>query len=235
MIRLYVGVENVVRSRRGALEPRRAGDAAVAEALDACREAGIFVCYNLLVFEPDATLADVRENIAFIRSHAGPPGELLPRRALLRHAAARATLAARRQPRRQLPRLELPHRRRRAPSCCSASASAAFRERNFEPDGVANRYMGTRLLDASCSSTSTPDRARARRAAGGAPRTLTRAIALETADFLEQAIDARGERRTSPTAIASSARRRCSACASRRRTACGSTKSTCSSPTWTRS
>jgi len=53
-VRLYVGVENT--SEGGSVHLNRRVDVEqVGRALDACRDAGIFTCYNLLLFEPQAT------------------------------------------------------------------------------------------------------------------------------------------------------------------------------------
>ncbi|MEI8258889.1 MAG: radical SAM protein, partial [Deltaproteobacteria bacterium] len=184
VIRLYVGVENA--SGAGAEHLNRGAQAKhIHEALEACREAGIFVCYNLLVFEPDATIDDVRTNIAFIRAHANHPMNF-----------------CRAEPYHGTPL----HRRLERDSNLGGSylgwnyrigdtrtemlfriSSAVFRQRNFDPDGVANRYMGLgysmKLLEVFHEGPREVFDSLQRRASD-----LTRGIAMETADFLEEAV-----------------------------------------------
>jgi radical SAM superfamily enzyme YgiQ (UPF0313 family) len=183
VVRLYVGVENV--SKGGAAHLNRGVQhAAVRAALRACEEANIFSCYNLLLFEPDATIADVRENIAFIREHAVHPinfcrAEPYYGTPLQLSLAERGNLGGSYlgwNYRVSDPRTELLFR----------ISAAAFRERNFKCDGVANRYMGIgysiQLLEHFYSDPQGKV-ARLRERADA----LTRAISLDTADFLERA------------------------------------------------
>lgn len=183
VIRLYVGVENGSEAggehlRRGTQQHHVRG------ALAACREAGIFVCYNLLIFEPDATVADIRENVRFIVDHADHPVNFC--RAEPYFGTALHVELAERQDlggsylgfnyRINDDRTEVLFR----------ICSAAFRERNFAPNGVANRYMGLgyaanvlrRFYDTNGNTASISRRA----------RELTRAISLDTAEYLERAI-----------------------------------------------
>jgi anaerobic magnesium-protoporphyrin IX monomethyl ester cyclase len=72
LMRLYVGIENwsapgLEHLGRG-VEPRVAADA-----LEACRAAGVYGCYNLLLFEPDATLEDVERNLEGMERFADVP------------------------------------------------------------------------------------------------------------------------------------------------------------------
>src|SRR5664280_1694723 len=72
VVRMFVGVEN--GSQRGLDHlGRRMTIEDIEQALGAFEAAGIYVCYNLLLFEPDGVLDDVRENIAFMRKHANIP------------------------------------------------------------------------------------------------------------------------------------------------------------------
>jgi radical SAM superfamily enzyme YgiQ (UPF0313 family) len=184
VIRLYVGVENASSSGAEHLG-RGEQHLAIGAALDACRENGIFTCYNLLIFEPDATIEDVEANLAFIRAYPNHPvnfcraepyygtplqAELLARGILggsylgfdYRIADDRAELLFR-------------------------ITAAAFRERNFRPDGVANRTMGLgynmRVLERFYDDEG-GDRARLSRRV----HALTRDITADTASFLERAI-----------------------------------------------
>ncbi len=66
VLRMYVGIEN--GSQNGLNHLGR--DTTVAkcrESLRLLREAGIYACFNVLLFEPDTTLQDVSDNIAFLR------------------------------------------------------------------------------------------------------------------------------------------------------------------------
>ena len=185
VIRLYVGVENA--SQRGADHlNRRVSVASMGQALEACSDAGITPCYNLLIFEPETRLDDVAENIAFMRRFAEHPVNFC----------------------RAEPYLGTPlHRQLAKTGSLSGSflgwdyrladdraellfriSSAAFRERNFASDGVANRYRG---LNYSCGVLDwfyrvgdiRKERLRER------ARELTKNISLDTAELLEQALD----------------------------------------------
>lgn len=184
VIRLYVGVENA--SARGAAHLRRSAQTArVQQALAACRSAGIFVCYNLLVFEPETRLEDVRENVAFMRQHASLPVNFC--RAEPYHATPLHRSLEARQAlggsflgwnyRIEDDRAELLFR----------ICSAAFRERNFDPEGVANRTMGlgyaVRILETFYREIGGERAAIGRRAAA-----LTESISRETAALLEEAL-----------------------------------------------
>ncbi len=184
LLRLYVGVENA--SEHGAGDLNRGTQwKAVDAALDACREAGIFVCYNLLVFEPRSTLADVRENVRFMRAHAEHPvnfcrAEPYHGTPLQLDLRTRGTLSGSHlgwDYRLDDPRVEALFR----------VTSAAFRQRNFDPDGVANRYMGLgysmKILEFFYDDPEGRLPALDRRA-----RALTRGIVAETADFLDEAL-----------------------------------------------
>ncbi|MEZ4444693.1 MAG: radical SAM protein [Polyangiaceae bacterium] len=183
VIRLYVGVEN--GSEDGGDHLRRGTQQAhVREAMKACREAGIFVCYNLLVFEPGATVADVRDNVQFIREHADHPVNFC--RAEPYFGTALHLELNRDQDlggsylgynyRIDDDRAELLYR----------ICAAAFQERNFAPRGVANRYMGlgyaANVLRRFCDRDGDSEVLQRR------ATLLTRAISRDTADYLEKAI-----------------------------------------------
>lgn len=184
VVRLYVGVENA--SESGAVHLMRGTPAREAQrALTACREAGIFVCYNLLIFEPDSRTDHIHENIAFIRRHPHYPVNFCRAEPYfgtpLHHA-----LDARNQLsgsylgfdyRIDDDRSELLFR----------ICAAAFRQRNFAPDGIANRYMGAgyaaKLLEQFHPERPVEVREMLERADD-----VTRGISLETARFLEEAV-----------------------------------------------
>lgn len=185
VIRLYVGVENA--SEMGALHLNRARQTEhVDAALAACREAGIFVCYNLLIFEPDAKLEDIAANIAFIRGHADHPvnfcraepyaGTPLAQKLADRGALTGSYLGY--DYRITDDRTELLFR----------ICAAAFRQRNFDPSGVANRYMGLGYSQVVLEHFYPELGAARHESLRRACRALTRGIALETADFLEEAL-----------------------------------------------
>ncbi len=185
VVRLYVGVENVARAGSEHLN-RGVQHRAVARALEACEQAGIFACYNLLVFEPEATLAHVRENIAFMRAHPGQPVNFCraepyygtPLQLGLAEAGKIGGSYLGWNYRIDDARTEL----------CFRIASAAFRERNYRCDGVANRYMGVGYA-AKLVEHFHPDRAGAHRRLLERAESLTRAITLDTAALLEKAVD----------------------------------------------
>jgi anaerobic magnesium-protoporphyrin IX monomethyl ester cyclase len=184
VIRLYVGVENMSSDGSKHLNRRMQTDC-VRSALAACRQEGIFGCYNLLIFEPDAKLQDIEDNIAFIREHASHPvnfcrAEPYHGTPLQIEMASRNTLGGTYlgyDYRIEDDRTELLFR----------ICAAAFRERNFAASGVHNRYMGlgynAKLLEYFYRDT-TGHLAELMREC----ETLTRDIALETAGFLEEAL-----------------------------------------------
>lgn len=185
VVRLYVGVENVAEAGSDHLN-RGVQHRAVSEALDACDAAGIFACYNLLVFEPKATLAHLRENVAFMRAHPAQPvnfcrAEPYYGTPLQLGLAASDKLGGSYlgwNYRIEDPRTEL----------CFRIAAAAFRERNFRCDGVANRYMGVGYA-AKLVEHFHPDVGGAHRRLRERAESLTRAITLDTARLLEKAVD----------------------------------------------
>ncbi len=185
LIRLYVGVENV--SEPGAAHlGRDKQHRAVQQALDAAREAEIFACYNLLVFEPDSKLDDVRRNVEFIRRNAGIPvnfcrAEPYSGTPLWHRLAREGRLGGSYlgwDYRIEDDRSELLFR----------LCAAVFRERNFACDGVANRSMGlgysAKVLEQFYDDPNGRVPVLTRRA-----ESLTRDICRCTADFLEQAVD----------------------------------------------
>ncbi|MCZ7685873.1 MAG: radical SAM protein [Sandaracinaceae bacterium] len=197
VIRLYVGVENA--SQRGADHlGRRAQQACVADALEACRQAGIFVCYNLLLFEPDATLDDVRENVAFMRKNAQHPvnfcrAEPYVGTPLHADVAGRQALGG--------SYLGFNYRIEDDDTeLLFRICSAAFRQRNFDAEGVANRNMGLgyslKILEQFYE-----DRDGARVEIQRRTERATRTISLETAGFLADAIGIVERHRGDPDAI----------------------------------
>ena len=188
VIRLYVGVENA--SAEGAKHLNRGRQyLAVDTALDACHQAGIFVCYNLLVFEPYATLDDLGRNIQFIRDHAQHPINFC--RAEPYFGTPLHLDLANQQ---DLGGSYLGWNYRIADDQAEVlfrMCAAAFRPRNFDPEGVANRYMGlgyaANILEHFYEERN-GELARLRRRY----LALTEAISLDTAMHLERALDLAG-------------------------------------------
>ncbi len=183
VIRLYVGVENGAQTggdhlRRGTQQHHVRG------ALKACREAGIFNCYNLLIFEPKASMEHVRDNVQFIRDHADHPVNFC--RAEPYHGTPLHLEMSREQ---DLGGSYLGWNYRiedDATELMFRISAAVFRERNFAPRGVANRYMGigyaANVLKRFYGGEAADVLAvRARR--------LTRAISLDSAEHLERAME----------------------------------------------
>jgi radical SAM superfamily enzyme YgiQ (UPF0313 family) len=185
VVRMYVGIENA--SANGAAHLQRRTDVAtMAAALDAFAEAGIFTCYNLLVFEPETTLDDVARNIAFMREHATTPVNFCRAEPYLGTPMHRRLRAAGKLQggflggdyRIEDDRAELLFR----------IAASAFREHNFASEGVANRYMSlgysAKLLEVFYKDAGGRQATLMERA-----QELTRSITLDTADLLAQALD----------------------------------------------
>jgi anaerobic magnesium-protoporphyrin IX monomethyl ester cyclase len=184
VIRLYVGVENAAANGAQHLA-RGKQHTAIDGALEACRNAGIFACYNLLLFEPEASLDDIRENVEFMRSHADHPvnfcrAEPYSGTPLMRELAAQDGLSGSYlgySYRARDDRTELLFR----------ICSSAFRERNFRADGVANRIMSVgytlRVIE-RFHPDSVGRVLLARRASE-----LTRAITRDTSELLLEALE----------------------------------------------
>jgi radical SAM superfamily enzyme YgiQ (UPF0313 family) len=185
VVRMYVGIENA--SPDGAVHLHRGTDVAtMGAALNAFRQAGIFVCYNLLVFEPGATLEDVACNLAFIRAHAGTPVNFCRAEPYLGTPLHRRLAAAGKL---QGGFLGCDYRIAddRAELLFRICASA-FREHNFAAAGVANRYMSlgysAKLLEVFYGDNRGRQAVLMERA-----QEITCAITNETADLFEQALD----------------------------------------------
>ncbi len=72
VVRMYVGVEN--GSQNGLDHLGRDTDVATcALALERLRDAGVYACFNVLMFEPDTILQDVIDNVAFLRRFPDVP------------------------------------------------------------------------------------------------------------------------------------------------------------------
>jgi anaerobic magnesium-protoporphyrin IX monomethyl ester cyclase len=185
VIRMYVGIENA--SPKGATHlNRRTEVSTMAAAIEACADAGIYACYNLLIFEPESTLDDVAQNIAFMRKHASTPVNFCRAEPYLGTPMQRRLQAAGKlrggflgwDYRIEDDRTELLFR----------MAASAFREHNFASDGVANRYMSlgysAKVLDFFYKDDTGRKASLMERALE-----ITRSITLDTSELLEAALD----------------------------------------------
>ncbi|MBN1610462.1 MAG: B12-binding domain-containing radical SAM protein [Polyangiaceae bacterium] len=185
VVRMFLGIENASQAGQDHLG-RRTHTAELERALDSLRDAGIFTTYNLLLFEPRATLQDVRENTAFLRKFAGIPGNFC--RAEPFHGTPLHQQLARRGAligdhrgwdyRMDDDRVELLFR----------LTLAAFRARNYDCAGVGNRYVGLAYAAQLVRVFFPEDSPRRRRALADADALVAR-ISIDSADFLDRAID----------------------------------------------
>ena len=72
LMRLYVGIENFSAAGIEHLGRRVTRDQ-IDASLEACTAAGVYGCYNLLVFEPDARLEDAADNVEGMRKFESIP------------------------------------------------------------------------------------------------------------------------------------------------------------------
>jgi anaerobic magnesium-protoporphyrin IX monomethyl ester cyclase len=185
VIRMYVGIENA--SPRGAAHLNRRTDVStMGAALDACADAGIFACYNLLIFESESTLDDIALNIAFMRKHASTPVNFCRAEPYLGTPMQRRLQAAG-----KLRGGFLGWDYRIEDDCAELlfrMAASAFREHNFASDGVANRYMSlgysAKVLDFFYKDDTGRKASLMERA-----QEITRSITLDTSELLEAALD----------------------------------------------
>ncbi len=185
VVRMYVGVENA--SPAGAQHLNRKTDvASMGAALDAFADAGIFACYNLLIFEPEITLDDIAQNIAFMRARPTTPVNFCRAEPYLGTPMYRRLQAQGKMRggflgwdyRIDDDRAELMFR----------MAASAFRERNFGSEGVANRYMSlgysAKILEHFYADKNGKVAGMMERA-----QEITRSITLENAELLEELLD----------------------------------------------
>lgn len=142
LTRVFLGIETDAEQGLQTLE-RRVARQQNHEAMRVLRELGVYVCFNLLVFDPDTTLESLEANLAFMREHGDSPFNF-----------GRVELYA------GTPLLERMQREGR----CSGDylgwdyrladakvqrvfelTTRAFYARNFAAGALANRLMGTRF------------------------------------------------------------------------------------------
>jgi hypothetical protein len=141
VIRVYVGIENQsevgLRSLARGVTP-----ADNVRALRLLREQGVYHTFNLLLFDPDTTMASIAENLALLEAHPEVPYNFC-RTEIYVGTPLEARLAAEGRLHGDYlgwgyrlldERAELMFR----------IASVAFHQRNFAPDGMATLNMGLR-------------------------------------------------------------------------------------------
>jgi hypothetical protein len=72
LARAYVGIETHAASGLAALN-RRISPETNLRALRILTDAGVYACFNLLIFHPETTLEELRENLAFLGGQLGHP------------------------------------------------------------------------------------------------------------------------------------------------------------------
>jgi len=185
VVRMFVGVENGTQRGLDNLH-RRTTLAQIEQALSAYEAAGIFVCYNLLLFEPDTTLDDVRGNVEFMRKRPHIPvnfcrAEPYHGTPLYELVKSRGTLLG--------SHLGWDYRIHEDRSELAFRISATvFRERNFDAEGVANRSMGLGYTAQLLRCFYNVNTVRGQRLLDRTRR-VTEDIVLDTARFLEQAVE----------------------------------------------
>lgn len=142
VIRAYVGIETssdegiVSLNRRITTDDNR-------RALRTFADLGLYSSFNMLIFDPEATLAGVEKNLTFMGEHASVPWNFC-RAEVYAGTPLKATLESQGRLRGDYlawsyemrdPRVELLFR----------IATTAFFGRNFKSDGVANLNMGVRF------------------------------------------------------------------------------------------
>lgn len=142
LVRVFVGIESAstsgLRTLRRGTSPRQNE-----RALRLLDRLGLYACFNLLAFDPDTTLDSLETNLAFMEQFAEVPfnfGRV--------ELYAGTPLLARMQAEGRCHgdylgfdyRLQSPEIER-----VFELALDCFRERNFAPDALANRLMGTRF------------------------------------------------------------------------------------------
>ena len=142
LVRLYLGVETDSEQGLKTLGRRVRRDEN-RRAMEVLGELGLYVCFNMLIFDPDAALPDLDRNLAFMERHAEAPMnfgrvELYAGTPLLRRMLAEGRCSG--------DYLGWDYSLRdEAMQRVFESAMRCFYDRNFAPGSLANRLMGTRF------------------------------------------------------------------------------------------
>lgn len=145
LVRVYVGIEN--GSQAGLDHLGRDTDIATCRrALTLLREAGVYACFNILLFEPDTRIEDVGENLSFLKDFCDFPWnfcrtEVYPGSFLERSLKGRGRLRG------GLEGYSYTIEDPRAELCFRVSA-VAFGGRNFGPQSTANEASSLGYLAA---------------------------------------------------------------------------------------
>lgn len=180
LIRLYLGVESDSEQGLRTLGRRVSRDQnrRAMEILDAL---GVYVCFNMLIFDPDTTPASLGENLAFIERHAECPlnfgrVELYAGTPLLKRMLSEGRCTG--------DYLGWDYSMRDAVvQRAFETAMRCFYGRNFAPGSLANRLMGTRF-DAEVARFFHPDRCRPEWLERS--KALSRALALDSVRGLRE-------------------------------------------------
>jgi anaerobic magnesium-protoporphyrin IX monomethyl ester cyclase len=142
LIRAYVGIET--NSDEGVVSlNRRVSPGDNRRALGVLRELGVYSSFNVLIFDPEATLDGVEQNLDFLEEHADIPFNFCRAEVYAGTPLERILESQRRLTGDYLgwdyqmrdPRVELLFR----------MMLTAFNRRNFDPDGIHNLNMGIRF------------------------------------------------------------------------------------------
>lgn len=182
-IRVYVGIETDADRGLRTLQ-RWAHSRHNHAAMEVIRELDLYACFNLLLFDPDTTLADLRTNLRFMREAADFPFnfgrvELYAGTPLLRRMQLEGRVTgdwlqwdyALSSP---------------AVERVFAIAMKAFHPRNFGDGALANHLMGTRF-DVEVARHFHPERTNPAWVVSG--RALSRRLGRDSADALSAIVD----------------------------------------------
>jgi anaerobic magnesium-protoporphyrin IX monomethyl ester cyclase len=183
LIRVYVGIES--NSREGLLSlNRRVSQEENRRALCTLERLDIYHSFNLLIFDPEATLDGIRANLEFMEEFAESPSDFC-RAEIYAGTQLRETLD--RQGRLVGDYLAWGYAMRTpAVEMLFRIATTAFAPRNLRSDGVANLNMGARFAAEVLHRFHPGDpSARLRKSL----RSLSRAVACDTVAHMRSAID----------------------------------------------
>ncbi len=181
-IRVYVGVETDADQGLKTLG-RWAHSKQNHRAIELVRELELYTCFNMLIFDPDTTVASIETNLAFMREAPEFPFnfgrvELYAGTPLLgRMQFERRCVGDYMQWDYALASVEVERIFELSLTC--------FRERNFGEDALANRIMGTRF-DVEVARHFHPELFRPEWLEEG--KRLNRALALDTVDALAEIV-----------------------------------------------
>lgn len=142
MIRAYVGIESnsdegvVSLNRRITAEDNR-------RAMAVLRELDVYCSFNVLLFDPEATLRGIEDNLAFMAEHAEVPWNFC-RAEVYAGTPLKSKLEAEGRLRGDYLAWDYEMRSERV-ELLFRIATTAFFGRNFKPDGIANLNMGIRF------------------------------------------------------------------------------------------